>query len=356
MNRRRQWFWTELLLALACALSYAQAAYAQEKNNVLPISKTEFEIVEGAFHDGLGTYAELMLANSLLERARVNQPLFDTSTAIAKMRAAIARLPENHHSRAVFEKEMLNITQATKQGATELLTNTAPASLIRIRHTAREFANAKAADLRLEFDNRPPLPISVKTDKSGKVAVAEGQTPDIGVKWAERYFQVSKSELEDMMRELGLSTMADLKAHYLNVSKLVAMILIRKLGLINCTPTDFSNAQVTNLEAAKYLFRQLLKFKHGSDGSQVIIFDRESGAVKWESLLDAVDIEGLTAARISFRPSRPRGGRMIGSEFGIKIDGLAVVTFQVKHKRGAARDTSRRDEFSDITTRLIVGR
>lgn len=341
----------------ACALHYAQAAYAQaERSKVLPLSKIEFEIIEGIFHDGLGTYAELMLANNLIERAGISQPIFDTSTSIAKMRAAIARLPENHPSRAIFEREIVNIAQATKQGATELLRRVASASLTRVRHTAKEYADAKAADLRLEFSDHPALPISVKTDKSGKVAVAEGQTPDISAKWAERYFRVSESELESMMRELGFSTMTELKGHYLNVSRLVALILIRKLGLIDGEPTDFSKARVTNLEAAKYLFRQLLRFKHGSDGSQVIVFDRTSGAVRWESLLDAVDIEGLTAARISFRPSRPRGGKMIGSEFGIKIDGSAVVTFQIKHKRGAARDTSRRDEFSDITTRLIVAK
>jgi hypothetical protein len=157
-----------------------------------------------------------------------------------------------------------------------------------------------------------------------------------------------------MIRELGFSSMNELKFHYLNVARLVAHVLIRKLALVNCQPTDFSQARVTNLEAAKYLFRQLLLFKQGSDGSQVIIFDRASGEVKWESLLDAVDIDRLTNERISFRPSRPRGERPIGSEFGIKIDGQAVVTFQIKHKRGAARETSRRSEFSDITIRLII--
>ena len=75
----------------------------------------------------------------------------------------------------------------------------------------------------------------------------------------------------------------------------------------------------SDLEAGKYLFRQLLQFKQGSDGSQVIIFDRTTGEVKWESLLDAVDIDNLTNDRISFRPSRPKAGRAIGSEFGIKI-------------------------------------
>ncbi len=318
------------------------------------LSRIEFEIIEGIFHDGLGTFAELILANKLIESARLDQPQFNLSNSEAKMRNAVNRLPDVHKSRAIFEREKGNVIAGIGRGALELLNKIKPATLIRVRHVAREFAGAKAADLLLEFRDHLSLPISVKTDKSGKVAIAEGQTPDIGAKWAERYFQVSASELEGMIRELGFSSMNELKSHYLNVARLVARVLIRKLGLINCQPTDFSQARVTNLDGAKYLLRQLLLFKQGNDGSKVIIIDRATGEVKWESLLDAVDIDRLNNERISFRPSRPRGERSIGSEFGIKIDGRAVVTFQIKHKRGAARETSRRNEFSDITTRLII--
>jgi hypothetical protein len=146
-----------------------------------------------------------------------------------------------------------------------------------------------------------------------------------------------------------------MKADYLNVARLVALILMRKLELTDCEPTDFSRARVGNVEAVKYLFRQLLRYKRGSDESRVVIFDRATGEVKWESRLDAVDIDALTGERISFRPSRPRGGRPIGSEFGIKVDGRVVVTFQVKHKRGRSRGTAEGDDFGDITTRLQVG-
>ena len=318
-------------------------------------AKITFEITEGIFHDGLGTFAELALANQLIELAQLKQKVFDLSASEAKMRAAIARLPESQQQRrAAFEKEIANVSSGAARGAAELLAKLHPATLVQVRHVARDFAHAKAADLRLEFSDHPPIPLSVKTDKSGKVAIAEGQTPDIGAKWAERYFQLSATEFDALISELGFASVGELKSHYLNVAQMVGQVLIRKLGLTDCTPTDFSKARVTNLAAAKYLFHQLLKFKHGSDSSQVIIFDRKTGEVKWESLLDAVDIDGLSRERISFRPSRPRGGKRSGSEFGIKIDGKAVVTFQIKHKRGAARATTRREEFSDITTRLII--
>jgi hypothetical protein len=335
---------------VTCVAAHAQVVSSGQER----ASEKDFVIIEGVFHDGLGTFAELSLANRLTAIARIPQQPFDLSRSEAKMRDAISRLPEGHPMRAVFERERANIASAVDRGAALLLDRAKPTSLARVRHTAKEFAGARAADLRLEFDDGSIRPISVKTEKSNKVAVAEGQTPDIGAKWAGRYFRVSDSEIEAMAGESGFATMAELKSNYLNVAELVALILIRRLGLVDCRPADFSRARLTDLEAAKFLFRQLLKFKHGNDSSAVIIFDRATGEVNWESRLDAVDIDRLTAERISFRPARPRAGRPVASEFGIRIDGQVVVTFQIKHKRGSARGTSRQFEFSDITTRLMI--
>jgi hypothetical protein len=331
----------------------AAAPVQPTSGSAASLGKTQFEIIEGHFHDGLGTYAELTLANALLAEARLDAPPFDLSASRAKMRAAIAQLPESHPARNLFERETANVEQAARHGAAMILSS-AGGTLRRVRHTAREYADAKAGDLRLEFADRAPLPVSVKTDKSGKVAVAEGQTPDIGEKWAARYFRVSEPELQAMVGELGFSSLAEMKAHYLNVARLVALILIRKLELTDCEPTDFSRAKVGNVEAAKHLFRRLRHYKRGNDASRVIIFDRATGGVKWETVLDAVGVDGLTSDRISFRPSRPRDGRPIGSEFGIKVDGRVVVTFQIKHKRGRSRGTEAGDDFGDITTRLQI--
>lgn len=323
-------------------------------NGLASLSPREFEIAEGIYHDGLGTFAELMLANKLIELAKIGQKPFDTTTSEAKMRQAVERLPADHPARQRFENEKANIAAATVRGASSLLGRAGQTSLVRVRHTAKEFSNARAADLVLEFEQGIRLPVSVKTEKSDKIAVAEGQTPDIFEKWAARYFQMSRAEFDALMRELGFDSLAELKANYLNVSTLVAQVLIRKLKLTDAELTDFSRARIADAEAAKFLFRQLLRFKHGNDGSTVIIFDRQNGAVGWDSKLESVDVEALTADRISFRPSRPRGGQPLASEFGIKIDGQVVVTFQVKHKRGKARGSQQQFEFSDITTRLIV--
>ncbi len=342
------------LLVCASGQSITQARASWNQSKPAPtLSRTDFEIIEGAFHDGLGAYAEVSLANELIALARLDQPRFEVSPSRARMLDAINRLPASHASRAVFKKEISNIEAAGRQGAAQILDQVKPASLTRVRHTARDYSGARAGDLRLEFHGRAELPVSVKTDKSGKVAVSEGQTPDIGAKWAERYFKVEPAELDRMIGELGFATLAELKSHYLNVARLVANVLIKKLRLSDCRPTDFSKARAGDLEAVKYMLRQLRHFKHGNDHSRVIIFDRSTGEVKWESLIDEIDVERLTADRISFLPSRPRVNE-IASEFGVKIDGRTVVSFQIKHKRGRSRGTARQYEFSDVTTRLRI--
>jgi hypothetical protein len=279
--------------------------------------------------------------------------LCEVARAEQKLQAAINQLPLNNTRRAQFEREAANIRAATEYGAQALLKQ-AVQPPVRVHHTAREFANAKAGDLRLEFAGGLLWPTSVKTDKSNKVAVAEGQTPDIAGKWAGRYFNVSAQEFEALIKELGFASQAELKTDYLNVARLVAQVLIRQLGLEQCAPNDFSRARVTNLDALKHLLKQLRHFKHGNDHSRVIIFDRADGEVKWESRLDTLNIENLTAERISFLPSRPRNGKPIASEFGVKVDRQTIVTFQIKHRRGQAKGTARQFEFSDITTRLSL--
>lgn len=317
------------------------------------MNKLEFEIIEGIFHDGLGTYAELFLANEIISITRISQPFFDLKPSLSKMTRAINSLPDSHLSRGIFQKEIANIEKAAQQGSSKILAQI-KGTPQKISHVSRDYSEARAGDLRLEFTAHPALPISVKTDKSGKVAISEGQTSDVRMKIAERYFRVSEEEFNEIIFALGADSFSDLKAHYLNVAQLIAHILIRKLELSNCQPNDFSQAKVGDLEAVKYLFRQLLHYKRGNDSSHVIIFDRRTGEVKWESLLDSVDIDALTLEQISFRPSRPRKDRIIGSEFGIKINGKVMVTFQVKHKRGRARETIHRSEFSDITIRLAL--
>src|SRR6266571_5368296 len=150
--------------ASAVASGYASAGPVQAGQSKA-LSKTDFDIIEGIFHDGLGTYAEVMLANELISLSRIKQPPFDASQSKAKMLDAINRLPASHPSRAIFQREIANIESGVKTGAAELLKQAGSAHLTRVRHTALEYADARAADLVLEFSDRADLPVSVKADK-----------------------------------------------------------------------------------------------------------------------------------------------------------------------------------------------
>jgi beta-lactamase class A len=343
---------SELLVdGLGKAPAAKPAAPPQEQDEAR--NKQAFDVIEGSFHDALGTYAELLLANQLIEQGKLAQPRFAVAKTETKLNAALAQLPEADARRARMQREVAHIRSAAQLGAQQLLANSGK-TLAAVRHTAREFADAKAGDVRLEFSDGTALPVSVKTDKSNKVAVAEGQTPDLFNKWLARYFNVTREEYDGLLRELGFAGEAELKSHYRNVARLVAEVLIRKLALENCALNDFSRARVTNFAAAQHLLKQLRHYKHGADHSRVIIFDRADGEVKWASRLDAVDLDTLTAERITFLPARPRHGQPTATEFGLKLDRQTVVTFQIKHRRGSAKGTARQYEFSDITTRLSL--
>lgn len=316
--------------------------------------KRDFEGIEGVFHDGLGTFAELSLANQLITLGDIAQRRFDLTFQQAKMETAIDSLPQEHPKRIAYPREIANIERAAAEAASMLLDQVARTELRGIEHVARDYAGAKGADLLLSFPNRPPLPGSVKTDKSGR----QRSRTDRPRRFA-RSGPRDTSRLVTRNSTASCSTWAssrlpELKAHYLNVAEFVVEVMIRKLQLSNCSKTDLSYARTNNINAVKHVLSQLLVYKNGTDNSRVVILSRTSGQVIWETLLDTVDIDSLTSSEVSFRPSRPKFGRRVGSEFAVKVDGRAVVTFQVKHQRGAVHGTAREQEFRDITTRLTL--
>jgi len=313
-----------------------------------------FERIEGRFHDGMGSYAELVLANELIHQSGGTQALFDTSAYEKKMTDAIGELDAGDSRIARYHREIQNVRDAARAGAASLLGQSHPARLTRVVHTSQGWRTGSAGDVLLEYAGHPSQPLSVKTDKSGKAAVFEGQTPNILNKWATRYFRSTQIEFIQMYRELGYSSETELRLHYLHVARLVAEVLIRQLHLEHCQPNDFTSARPTEMTGVRYLLRQLLRYKRGTDEARIIVLDRLTGQVKWQSNLDALDIDEISVDDISFRPAKPRLGRPIGSEFCLKVEGKPIVTFQVKHKRGKSRGTPAASQFSDITTRLII--
>lgn len=317
-------------------------------------TKAGFEILEGRFHDGLGTYAEITLANQIINMYRIDQPKIDYGNCFEKMYNVINSLSREDKIRELFSCEIENINRGVTESINILTSKFSIKDPIRVSHTPNDYSDAKAADLRIMCSDGNIILLSVKTDKSGKVAIADGQTSLIYEKWANRFFQMSRLEYNQMLNRLGYHSEDHMKLHYLNVANLAANIMIDKLGIVNYKIDDFSQARPTKIDSVKYLMTQLLYYKRGSDNCHVVVIDRSTASVKWETCLDSIDINNLILSDVTFVPSRPKYGRPISSEFGIKIQGKTVVSFQVKHKRGKARDTIRKDEFLDITTRLRI--
>ena len=316
-------------------------------------TKSDYENVEGEFHDGLGTFAEIRLANAVITQAGLSQTLFDEAPSRLKMLAAIDRLPNDHRMKAELAVEITRIEAAAAQAATILLEQ-ARAPLTRVRHTAQEYAGGNAADIVFEFADRPNEPISVKTDKSNKIAVADGQTPLIFEKWAARFFQLTESERDQILAALGATSIEALKANYLEVAAFVQAVILLKLRVQGDRPGDLRDARPTDLDAVKHLLKQLLAYTHGKDASRVVILSRSTGEVTWETVLDTVDVDTLTLDRVSFRPSVAKPGYAQSSEYALKVDGQAVVTFQIKHRRGGSFTPEQRRRFTDITTRVMT--
>jgi hypothetical protein len=154
-------------------------------------TKTEFEIIEGQFHDGLGTYAEITLANEIIETYGIDQQLIDYGNSIEKMNRAIERLPSKDATREIFKTEIENIKKGSTQCVALLRSKFRIQNPTSVFHSAKNFSNAKAADLQIICEDASRVLLSVKTDRSGKVAIADGQTPFIFEKWAHRFFQIT---------------------------------------------------------------------------------------------------------------------------------------------------------------------
>jgi hypothetical protein len=81
MRLKQQFTRLAATLFLLFAMAYSQTEPGREPkplneraNNMTVLSKIEFEIIEGIFHDGLGTFAELMLARHKSEVGRTIFP------------------------------------------------------------------------------------------------------------------------------------------------------------------------------------------------------------------------------------------------------------------------------------------
>ena len=315
------------------------------------LKKAIYEKIEWIFHDGLWTYFELLVYDYLVDYFNLNQEKSDKQQTLNKMNEAIKLynkfFPNNEYD-INFEAEIKNIENASKQ-IIDYIKDLLPISkVIEITHSAQDFRQWNARDVFIEFENWKTLNLSLKVDKSWKVALFDGQTPDIFNKVYNRYFNLSKQDYENLKQELfGTSDENKIFEDFQNVALLTQKVLIKQLGLIYVKINNFSKAKITNKENLKHLISQLKRYKKSDDNSIVIIADRITWKLDWVTILDKIDENNLDLEKFSFTPTKPKKYRY-ATEPWIKYNCKTFVSFQTKHKRWSQSSK----KFWDITTRL----
>jgi hypothetical protein len=315
------------------------------------ISRGEFERLEGVFHDGLGTFFELLVANRLIEELALAQPAFDVSAPAAKMQSAMTQLGVDPR-RTILQQEIENMSLAAARAAALLQDALAGQMPSEVIHCAGRYMGGLAADLQLIVPGHESIPIALKTDKSGKVALADiGQTSNL-YKWFFELFQLTAAEVDALSQAITGLTLLDARRNFQNIAHLVQVVLINTLGLQPAAVNNLGLAVPTDVRATRHLFARIKFYKSGHDRAIVLVADRRTGRVRGDSLIDAIDPETLETSRVGFTPSSPSSHYHYGSTIGIKYDGVTIFDCQVKHQRGQNLTPERRQAFRDITTRL----
>jgi len=307
------------------------------------VTADEYERIEGSFHDALGTFAELRLINELLGLARLPGSL-DEAPMRGRIADALVRLAADPR-RAMLEGEVRNIERAVSEAARSLLASRPDEQVRTVSHTARAYAGGAASDVVLEWTDGETTRVSVKTDKSGRVALAGvGQTSVEN--WANALYGFGPTALDALSRSRTGLSLEEAKGDYQDIAHLAQHVVIDALRVESVVINDWSAARATDPVGVLRLLSSVRRHLSGSDDAITLILDRQTGRASSATVMDGLDIRALDLARLSFTPCRPR--YRFGTTLGIKLDGKKLFDHQVKKQRGA-RPSQR---FRDVTTRV----
>jgi len=314
------------------------------------LRKIVFEKVEGIYHDGIGTYFEELIFNEIASKIGQEKTNLDTSEFKIKRAIKLFTLLEleSYHNNVDYKNELSNIINASKK-IWEVIPHFSEIDYI--EHTPQDFRRGLARDLKIVLYNGEKINLSLKTDKSGRVALAEiGQTPRVENLFS-ILFNLSYDSYNRLLNELfGTQDFNIIRKDFQNICLLTQTVLIKQLGLVNARINNFSKAKITNLDNLIHLIHNLKKFKDGRDNCIVIIADRKSGELVSETILDEISLKNIELRDFKTTPCIPKASSKYkySTTYGIKYKVKTFVTFQVKHKRGSYASL----EFGDITTRL----
>lgn len=312
--------------------------------------KSIYEKIEWIFHDGLWTYFELLLIKNISEFYNILQDVILTES-LEKMNLATdlyKKFFENNEYNIDFDLEKKNIENWANNSLKIIQDIVWERKIIKVLHSAWDFRVWNARDIILILETNEEMNLSLKTDKSWRMAISEWQTPKIFEKVYNRYFQLSLEDYENLKQEL-FQTQDEkiIFEDFQNVALLTQKVFIQQFDLQNVEVNNFKNAKIQNEKILEFFIRQLKIFKNGKDNAFVLLVDRWSWKIGFESILDEINENKIKKADFSFTPCTPRSYKY-ATEPWIKYKWKTFISFQVKHKRW--KDIS--EKFWDITIRL----
>lgn len=313
--------------------------------------KVIYEKIEWIFHDWLWTYFELLIFNELIDFYSLTQEKITYEDVFSKMNDAIILYKKffpNNDYEIDFHQEQKNIENWSKDSMNNIQDIVWNNKIEKVFHSAGDFRVWNARDIIVKLSSWEDINISLKTDKSWKVAISDGQTPKIFEKVYNRYFNLTFKDYILLKNELFWTDDEEsIFQDFQNIALLTQKVIIKQFSLINVEINNFKNAKITNLENFKFFLLQLKKFKNGKDNAFVLLVNRTTGNVGFESILDSLDLNNISLEDFSFTPCIPRWYKY-ATEPGIKYRWKTFISFQIKHKRGKWVS----DKFWDITIRL----
>lgn len=315
------------------------------------VKKIIFEKIEWFFHDGLGTYFELLVAKKLEDFYQLWWDYHDIPKAIEKMKNAITMYDKffsKNEYKINYWKELSNIENGVNDAFLIIQEDLEEERPVKITHSSWDFAQWNARDVYITLSSWIEKNYSLKVDKSWKVAVFDGQTPKIFEKVYSRFFNLSLEKYNELKWRLFWTEDESIFfSDYENVAYLTQVVIIEQFWLKNAQVNNLLEATIQNEDTLRYFIKNLKESKGSKDKSKVIKVNRLTGKVWLETILDTIDEVTMKREDFSFTKCEPRKWK-IWTEPTIKYLWKAFVSFQIKHYRG--KNPSRK--FSDITTRL----
>ena len=320
------------------------------------MNQGDYEKLEGKFHDALGTFFEVVLHTALINEFSLDQETLSVDRYELSMAECIESLKAEGDDRAaMLREEQVRVAGCGPRAVQELMSRPEllGQTVVAVEHTASDYVDGKACDIQIELAGGRKAPVSLKTDKSGKVALA-----DIGQTGLEKaclaFYGADESDLRRLAEAELQSSLEEVKTSYYNASDLFRRVMIETLEIEAVDVNDFSVARATNTAAVRHLLGTVKGALHGSDESTLLIVDRSTGLLSAATCMDTIDPKCVSADDISFTPGSPKEGKPVGTTIGIKLRGpdggksMTLFDHQVKHQRG--RNPS--DAFRDVTTRV----